>query len=601
MDWKIMFGIAALCIISASGCTSLSSKKLLDQPNISSGLTYRLPAKQFSIKATYEITGCNARETDADIEANVSAILTESLIGAEAYTIDYQQLNAWTKVTNTEFQLSETGLLTGVNASIADQSGSVIQNSVTAAASVVRAVALPSIPTFGTNNFKNNVSNLKSLGFSVGDTVDSKGLSKLFKSSPSILNQLNALDGKQVDSQLQKILNQIKQEAQNPCASVTEALDAKKKAEGDLEKEKESDKDRAKSEQKIRDSALQIKTLNDLVTIYEKLGDEEEKGKLLKRVQLQEKNKEEAEAALKTLGESKTDKILKEISDAKNKLTVVGSKEFLPSVSSRSVEVPVSSTDLKKLFADRLEANQIKLPVVTMTVEKLEINISDENKIPEAKKIGIAYRIPVAAVAKVYCQPNGNNQSPILLVEKSTQVPQFGPIGSINLDNNMFDDNLVELVFNGVTGAPSKLTFRSKSKAEAASATVRDAAGMYLQLQKDKRDDQIYTNKALLDQATGQVTLGKAQSDLALSKVQAEATVAKTEAELQQSLVSAQLQLLRDQQRLDAVRTGTATAAEVELEALNTQEQLLSQRLKILKLEQEIAEQKAKSISSNVP
>ena len=165
----------------------------------------------------------------------------------------------------------------------------------------------------------------------------------------------------------------------------------------------------------------------------------------------------------------------------------------------------------------------------------------------------------------------------------------------------VFDDNLIELAFNGATGAPSKLTFRAKSKAEAASASVRDAAGTYLQLQKDKRDDRIAANKALLDQATAQVTLDKAKSDLALSKVQANAAAATTEAELQQALVSAQLQLLRDQQRLDAVRTGTATSSEVELEGLSTQEQLLIQRLKILKLEKEISEQKARNLSATAP
>ena len=214
---------------------------------------------------------------------------------------------------------------------------------------------------------------------------------------------------------------------------------------------------------------------------------------------------------------------------------------------------------------------------------------------PDANKIGIAYRTPVAAVAKIYYKNKEGKEE--LLLEKSTQIPQFGPIGSINLNNEVFDDNLIELAFNGATGTPSKLTFRSKSKAEMASASVRDAAGTYLQLQKDKRDDRIAANKALLDQ----VTLDKAKSDLALSKVQANATAATTEAELQRALVSAQSQLLREQQLLDAVRTGTATSSEKELAGLQTQEQLLEQRLKILKLEKEISEQKARNLSVTVP
>ncbi|TKB75076.1 MAG: hypothetical protein E8D46_04075 [Nitrospira sp.] len=569
MSGKTMLVTAGLCCIVIPGCTSLQSVRLDSQTNTPSGLTYRLPAKQFAVKAIYEITGCTVDQTSGKgkLDTKVSASFTESLIGAEAYTIDYQRLNALTKVANTEFQLSEAGLLTSVNASIADQTGAVIRNAGTAAASIARAIALPgapgSIPPLST----------------VPATTES--------STPP----------------------------PDPCEQIKLALDRIRTAKSKLEAEKLKDDERAAAELHIGEMDRRIKAFMDLTVIYEKLGTPKDRDNLLTEVNAYRKELGEAEKKLKDLGESQTQQKTKELAEAKGQLVIVASKDFVPSIirnnqgaithDGLAMDVGITADDLSKIVGGNLDFKEENLPVVIMTLEIPKGRAIDINQGaigPDSKKIGIAYRIPVAAVAKLHFKHDrsSSNQAELLL-EKSTQIPQFGPIGSINLDNIVFDENSIELAFNGATGTPSKLTFRAKSKAESASATVRDAAGTYLQLQKDKRDDRIAANKALLEQATAQVTLDKAKSDLALSKVQANATAAKTEAELQQALVSAQLQLIRDQQRLDAVRTGTATSSEVELESLGTQEQLLIQRLKIMKLEQEIAEQKARNLSATVP
>jgi hypothetical protein len=578
MNGKTMLVIAALVSIAWSGCTSLQSVPLssLEKNNngtvfydpATSGLTYRLPAKQFTVKAIFEITECTVDKTSgkAKLNAKVSASFTESLIGAEAYTINYQELNGLTKVANTEFQLSETGLLTSVNASIADQTGAVIRNAGTTAASIARAIVFPGTPLGKTANTGNN-------------------------------------------------LTESAQILPDPCEQVNKTLETIRTTKEKLEDEKTKDDQRAAAELQIRGMVDRIKAFKDLTEIYEKLGDKKDRDDLLALVKYEQKKVGEAEKQLKELRESKTETIAKHLAEAKGKLVIVASKDFVPSIRRNdkneivndglSVDVGITADDLSKVAGENLDIEKDSLPTVTMTLEipeGLAININQGAIGPDSKKIGIAYRIPVAAVAKL--RHKENRKSPKqgdLLLEKSTQIPQFGPIGSINLDNKVFDENSIGLAFNGATGAPSKLTFQAKSKAEAASASVRDAAGTYLQLQKDKRDDRIAANKALLDQATAQVTLDKAKSDLALSKVQSNATAAKTEAELQQTLVSAQLQLLREQQRLDAVRTGTATAADVELETLKTQEQLLRQRIQIMKLEQELADQKARNGSATVP
>lgn len=549
MDIKTIAVISSLCGTVISGCTSLSSNQLLNTKitNTPSGLTYRLPAKQFTVSATYEITDCKQKGTDAELDARVSATISESLIGAEAYTIDYQKLNGLTKVTNTEFQLSEAGLLTGVNASIEDKSGAVISNTFSAAASIARGVAFPGISALGV-----------------------------------------AMD-RQATPDAESI---------NPCAPISKVLADKKNAEKEHKKAKEDDEAIAEASKNIRTAERQIKALTELVDTYEKLGDDIEKKRLLERVKMQEKIKTENQATLETIGESKSEEIAKKVEKLKGQLVVAGTLNFVPKADLKTDVMRVSSSNLDKVAGGRIKTSTIKLPEVSIVVEELLGQVNEAEKAPLPNKIGIAYRIPVAAVVRIYATDSSNK---ILLLEKATQIPQLGPIGSINLDNKMFDDNSIELAFNGSTGTPSKLTFHAKSKAEAASASFRNSADTYLQLKKDKRDDQIAANKAILEQATAQVALEKVKTELAVVDVKASADAAKTKAELEQALVSSQLQLLRDQQRLDAVRTGTATASEVELEAMNTQEKLLEQHLKILKLQQAITEQQTKTTPASAP
>ena len=48
---------------------------------------------------------------------------------------------------------------------------------------------------------------------------------------------------------------------------------------------------------------------------------------------------------------------------------------------------------------------------------------------------------------------------------------------------------------------------------------MRNAAEMYLQLQKDKRNDQLAANKTIIEQDTSLIGLKKAKSDLSLSLI----------------------------------------------------------------------------------
>lgn len=605
--------IASLLLVTVSGCTSLKSTRLADSGDSTpQGLTYRLPAKKFTVTANLEVTGCTATKQSISLDATVSSTLTESLIGGEAYTINYQDLNTWTKITDTEFQLSEAGLLTGVNASIIDRSAAVLTNSASAIASVTRANVLPQISAPLDRDYLESLNSFIVPDFDVGSPIpEFQNIGPLQTISPTTYFQLKSLeDQKLVDNEMKSNLTNVISEYVSPCKKTNDLITSKKSAELKLKKEKDNEKKRAAAQSNIDEANLLIASLKTLVEYYEKLENQQERDSLTKRIALIEKEKLEVQARLESLGESKIDELTKQIANATAKLTISDSSDFIPTNSNTCTEdndvvstcqVVIKQEHLKKLFENTVDLSQVELPVVGFVAKPLEVIPQKESKHPEKDKIGIAYRIPVAATSKVAYRAKMDEKVTTLLIENVTQIPQFGPIGSLNLNNKAFDDNLIEVAFNATTGAPSKLTFKAKSKAESASGAANDIASTYLQLNKDRQSDSIAANKAILEQANSQIALEKSKSDLELSKVESSVSIAKAQADLQQSLVSTQLELLRDQQRLDAVRTGTATTAEVELEALSTQEKILSQQLKILKLQQEIAEQKAMLSAGSTP
>jgi hypothetical protein len=530
-----------LCgVVVTSGCTTtLESSKLGVKEQ--KGLLYRLPAKNFSVKASYEITKCEFSAEDISLTASVDASFSEALVGAEAYIINYEALNALTKVTNTEFHLSENGLLTGFKSSISDHSGAVISNSVAAVVNVARAAVMPEVP---------NIT-------------------------------------------LKKILSK----EDEPCMLLNGAIAVKASLEKEILSEATKDKKRAEHQGAVANAKAKIQALTELMETYSKIGSESDKKSLIERIQEQERNKAKAKSDLDELGDSMIGKLQQSLSEAKKHLTITGATEFTPELTDDFFKatkvVTVERAQLRKFFPNITKLDNVNLPLVSIEVEKHSIIETEENHLTKADNDdkGIFYRLPATSVVRLCLTPNSGATSTLLL-EKQTQVPQFGPIGILSLTNKAFDENVLDVEFSSGTGSPSKLVFQSLSKAEAASTAAREATSLYVQLQKDRREDRIATNKQLLEQATAQVTLEKAQSDLLLAKITSSASAAKTEFELQAAWIEGQIQLLRDQQRLDAIRTGTATTGDLELEALKTQEQLLAQQLKILKLQKEIQDQK---------
>lgn len=215
---RISLTVSTLLLLQSCS-TSLISNKVdnIDNKKIPSGLVYQLPAKKFNVKATFQISSCSAVDNKANLEAEVTASLTESLIGRESFILDYQTLNTLTKVTETEFQLSDSGLLMGVNASIVDKSGAIIQNFASTVAGVARAVAIPNV-TISPNysSFKKSLPNFST-------KKDVQKLAK--KQAPEYYSYTGELD---------VTFKELIRELGEPCAPFAAIFSEKKNLESEL-------------------------------------------------------------------------------------------------------------------------------------------------------------------------------------------------------------------------------------------------------------------------------------------------------------------------------------------------------------------------------
>jgi len=257
--------------VALSGCsvfrTELKSKEVRETTR--PGLTYRLPARQFTLTTTYEVNACRVDNNGVVLGADVKATLSERLVGAEAYTISYRQLDTLTKITNTEFRLSEAGLLTSINAGINDQTGAVIQNTAIAATGIARAVAMPttSVMAAALKNMQNKeygvaLSQLQLLQMKIG------------KPGEGITPAQTADDFEA----LQKYAKAMSAVAPAPsCTEVDDLIKIREQKEAALKTEQATGKKRDAAKRKKAEAEAEIARLAALAEVYAALGKDKEK------------------------------------------------------------------------------------------------------------------------------------------------------------------------------------------------------------------------------------------------------------------------------------------------------------------------------------
>lgn len=570
--------LTAALIVSCSGCsftTKLESRKVDNAPG--SGLMYRLPAKQFQVKATFELTECVSSGSSARLDAKVTATLTESLIAdpAQTYVLDYQALNATTKVTTATIDIAESGFLTGVNATMTDQSGAMIQNTVTAVASVARAAALPTLSL-----------NLSALSIAA-QAVSAPGAppADILALAPQVplheRNQLlNALAGTPGGPRVIDVLGRLTSGAVNPCDSLTEAKQALDKARTNFEAAVKKGKELTKIKIELVIVDEEIVGLKSDAESYKKFGTQQLYDNAAALLAIKQARKDAITQRINQLGDPGLDAATKELAEARTALIFEEQADFVPTSESPSISIRPAMVKLGELFGDATLA-EFQRPEIVVELSLPSGATPQKVVVPES--IGIAYRIATPAFVRVK-QPSLPAGSEVLL-EHLTMVPQLGPIGSIDLSNGLFDDNNITVAFNA-SGAPSKLEFKVMSAQGAnATAAVSGAAQSYLTLQQNKQADQIAAYKSQMELQGSAITLEKNKLGLAESS-----------ADSQSKILKSRIEALKEMQRLEAVRTDTASANDVKIDALDSQMQMLTKQIEIEKLEADLKELQAKKV-----
>ncbi|SOY78706.1 hypothetical protein CBM2599_A10304 [Cupriavidus taiwanensis] len=189
--------------------------------------------------------------------------------------------------------------------------------------------------------------------------------------------------------------------------------------------------------------------------------------------------------------------------------------------------------------------------------------------------MGVAYRLPATALLQAKADDK------VVFVKLLTQVPQYGRIGSLDLSNGVFADNMLKINFNA-NGAPAQLSFSSQSQGEAASKAASQTAQAYFDFAKNRQQDRIDAAKTQIGMDKDRIGLEKDRIGLDKDRASANASVA-----------SDNLNTLRDIQRLQLLANGTASEATSQMDALNHQRDMLEAQLKILALQKQIKDAQA--------
>lgn len=560
----LCFCLFAILLTSCASLTTRVTSEPYTSPSASklqSGVIYRLPMKQYLLATTFEPLYCSQTGSTVQLEGSINVDVTEKVTGdpSQTYVIDYQMLSGLTKVANVEINLSESGLLTGINSTLADQTASVIKDSAAALFSVARGMSLNSLSINKTWNTK---------------SVKKEACEVFNEKRAELKNTKNEYDkAKNIDKKIINLSNEL----------------------AGLEK-------------------LRMQYMTD-AEFQKKFGTEIQNEEAVERVKKVNLAIDETKLKLKAEETNKPDleKLAKGLADIQAMLIFSGETQwFTPVKDNNTLEIKISSEKLASLFVgtkiegvprcsdanNNEQANNACLDTPVITAKA--ISLPEKPTFPEDDiknkwvsennqkvDLGIMYRLPAPVQLKISARSNTNAAAETVLMDRIVELPQFGEIGTLNLKNKVFDDNTLNVTFNP-SGGINKVVFRSSAQAAAAANAAAGVSSSYFNFIKDRRSDKISAEKENVEldkiRRTDRVSAEKEQIDLDKSRAAANATIAAED-----------VKTLKDIQRIQALQTGTAAPEDVKLEILKTQTDILNQQLMQAKLKNQIAEELAKN------
>ncbi len=142
-----------ICLVLASvllaGCTTLSSQsetRTISNTDAIKGIQYSLPILQYEIKITRTLAQCEEKiapgsdKMRSALRFTVKAEATPVFVPGERFTVDYEKLAGFTKISSFAIENYPSGTLKSVNASAEDRSAEIISGGAKAAFGIAKLV-----------------------------------------------------------------------------------------------------------------------------------------------------------------------------------------------------------------------------------------------------------------------------------------------------------------------------------------------------------------------------------------------------------------------------------------------------------------------------
>lgn len=550
----------------STGCTSnISSKHSTSaaKVNIEPGYQYRLPKTSFDVTADFEATGCTIDPSSDTLSilytAKVKIDKIESGDPAASYTLDYEELDALTKLTRMELATTPTGLLTSAGAKSTDLSGPLIVDSVKTIANVATAIALPQA----------QVTNLVSSTIGALNTKQARA----FSLNMANMEDFQAYLDKEGFSQIQQ--QQIDKAKQiDPCTPMKEKLAGIENIKGELHQAKADASRAEKLRQEIlaqKSDAAWLKSEIEFHNKYKNTDQQKYYSDKLKDLDTEVSKNNVSLASIQKSASSLP--ALQSKLDAEYSTLRFTKKANIQPGADKLIEktISVDQSSIGALINFGVAGGKTlncpagsglkcirNYPEVQVSLENLsstEYNVGGYGKEVSGKdgRNGVFYRIPGEArlvICEGLCSSaNSRNE----LTNQIVQVSQYGTVGNITLRNRIFADNQIDLAFHE-NGTPKTLSFDSKARSEAARQAAVQSAETVLKYVDDRNAAIRKSNKGAQEDSLAQVRYEKdlATERAAIAQILNDSPANSIDAKIKS--YEKQIELLRVQRRLEEER-----------------------------------------------
>ncbi len=469
--------------MALNACSTNLNTSAVTKTEVAQGITYFLPQRTFHITHTIEAISCGVGAGDiAVLELSTSATIEDEILAdpLQSYVINYEALNDKLKITSADVALYANGTLKSFNAAIEDRTGQVIGNLVKSGLSLAASIGGLPTPTFD--------------------------ISTLTETAPK----------------------KDKPTAKTYCTQeLLDALASQEALKAQIKAEEEIDKVRAKLKKELADLQALLAAAEKGLSAALEASDHDKADSAAQLISEKKDTIKTATDVIGALPDSRTMALLAQLAKLRSS-TLVRKITFDWTPSNAEIGSPKNfgfggsllQTWLTPAGACSIRKNEPQIPGVPLSCSNGDINdfwsnsgITVETKIdllsptnsatptftgtPKPKG-GIVYRQPIAAhvsICKKTCAPSSETNR---LISKTYQMPQFGVLAQLPLDNGPFDKNSLKLTM-AADGMLITAEYASEAQLEKATTLLLNSVNQYGELRRANRAQRDGEGQAEID------------------------------------------------------------------------------------------------------